>query len=389
MLDSALSRRYLLRAGFGALAAANADGIAKADRSGRNVLVCIYLFGGNDSNNMVVPLDDPQYAAYTSARGALAIPAGSLLEVTAKNQARYGFHPALSELRDLYASGALAIAANVGHMHQPMTRALLPPGGRSHLPGPLDSSLAFLPNGYATLGWAANLAGAKVTDAGHNVFTGFPGHGYSPNASLSLVSAGPAISAPGMRESLLRAAGASGLRTLFPDTGLGHELRQVAGLIAAAGSLGIHRQVYFVSLGGFGPTTTRQPDLFRELSGAMSAFHAATVELGMDRDVTTFTDTEFNRALKPDAQGFLAPAWGGHHFIMGDAVLGGDIYGAFPNMAPGSSDDADVRGVWIPGTSKHQYHATLAGWSGVPSADLSRLFPRLSAFSQPLLNFVA
>jgi uncharacterized protein (DUF1501 family) len=387
MLASALSRRYLLRAGFGALAAASTDGIAKADRTGRNVLVCIYLFGGNDSNNMVVPLDDPPYAAYTAARGSLAIPAGSLLEVTAKNQSRYGFHPALIELRDLYASGALAIAANVGHLQQPMTRALLP-SGRSHLPGPLDSSLAYLPGGYATLGWAANLAGAKVTDAGHNVFTCFRGHGYNPNASLSLVSAGPASLAPGMRESLLRAGGALRLNTMFPDTGLGYELRQVAGLIATAGSLGIHRQVYFVSLGGFG-LTARQPDLFRELSGAMSAFHAATVELGMDRDVTTFTDTEFNRALKPDAQGFLAPAWGGHQFVMGSAVLGGDVYGAFPNMDLGGSDDADLRGVWIPGTSKHQYHATLAGWSGVPSADLSRLFPRLSAFSQPLLNFVA
>ena len=383
MLESALSRRYLLRAGFGALAAASTDGIAKADRSGRNVLVCIYLFGGNDSNNMVVPLDDPQYAGYASARGGLAIPAGSLLEVMAKNQARYGFHPALFELRDLYASGALAVAANVGHLQEPMNRAL-----RSHLPGPLDSSLAFLPGGYATLGWAANLAEAKITDAGHNVFTGFPGHGNSSTASLSLVSAGPAISSQGMRESLMRAAGASGLRTLFPDTGLGHELRQVAGLIAAAGSLGIHRQVYFVSLGGFG-LTTRQPDLFRELSGAMSAFHAATIEIGMDREVTTFTDTEFNRALKPDAQGNLGPAWGGHHFVMGSAVLGGDVYGAFPNMAPGSSDDADGRGVWIPGVSKHQFHATLANWSGVASADLSRLFPRLSAFSQPLLNFVA
>src|ERR1700675_1932964 len=142
MANSPLSRRYLLRAGFGALAAASTGGIAKGDRSGRKVLVCIYLFGGNDSNNMVAPLDDPQYAAYAAARGSLAIPVNSLLEVKAKNQARYGFHPALSELRDLYLSGALAVAANVGHLQQPMTRALLPSGGRSHLPGPLDSSLA-------------------------------------------------------------------------------------------------------------------------------------------------------------------------------------------------------------------------------------------------------
>jgi uncharacterized protein (DUF1501 family) len=388
MLYSALSRRYVLRAGFGALAAANADGIAKADRSGRNVLVCIYLFGANDSNNMVVPLDDPQYSAYASARGNLAIPAGSLLEVTAKNQSRYGFHPALFELRDLYASGALAIAANVGHLHQPMTRAvLLPSGGRSHLPGLIDTSLAFLPGAHVTLGWAAQLAGATVTDPGHNVFTGFPGRDGRPNASLSLVSAGAPMATPGMRESLLR-AGHSPLNTTFPDTGLGHRMGQVAGLISAAGSLGIHRQVYFVSFGGFGLSTS-QPDLLGELSGAMRAFHAATVEMGMDREVTTFTDTEFNRTLKPDAQGVLGPAWGGHQLVMGSAVLGGDVYGAFPNMALGGPDDADFRGVWVPGTSKHQYHATLAGWSGVPSANLSRLFPRLSAFSQPLLNFVA
>jgi uncharacterized protein (DUF1501 family) len=388
MLESALSRRSLLRTGFGALAAASADGIAKADRSSRSVLVCIYLFGGNDSNNMFVPLDDPQYSAYAAARGSLAIPAGSLLEVKAKNQARYGFHPALFELRDLYASGALAVAANVGHLQQPMTRALLPTGGRSHLPGPLDSSLAFLPGGFATLGWAADLAGAKVTDPGHNVFTGFPGYQGRPTGGFSLVSAGTPISTPGTRESLMRAAGHSLLNTMFPDTGLGQGLRQVAGLIGTAGSLGIHRQVYFVSFGGFG-LSSWQPDLLGELSGAMRAFHAATVEMGMDREVTTFTDTEFNRTLKPDAQGILGPAWGGHQLVMGSAVLGGDVYGAFPNMALGGPDDADFRGVWVPGTSKHQYHATLAGWSGVSSANLSRLFPRLSAFSQPLLNFVA
>jgi uncharacterized protein (DUF1501 family) len=385
MLDSDVSRRSLLRTGFGALAAAST---AKADKSGRNVLVCIYLFGGNDSNNMVVPLDDSQYAAYAGARGTLALQAGSLLEVKARNQARYGLHPALSELRDLYGSGALAVAANVGHLQQPAIRALLPSGGTSQAPGPLDNSLAFLPQGHVTLGWAAKLAGASVTDAGRNVFTGFPGRNGRPTASLSLVSAGPPISIAGVRASLLRAAASapSSLSTVFPDTGLGHSLRQVAGLIPTAGGLGIHRQVYFVSFGGFGPTAW-QPDLFRELSGAMRAFHAATVEIGMDREVTTFTDTEFNRALKPDVHGFLGPAWGGHQFVMGSAVVGGDLYGAFPNMALGGPDDADVRGVWIPGTSKDQYHATLAGWSGAP--DLSRLFPRLSAFSQPLLNFVA
>ena len=384
-----VSRRSLLQAGFGALAAVGADGIARAD-SGRSVLVCIYLFGGNDSNNMVVPLDDPQYSAYARGRGSLAIPAESLLEVKAKNQARYGFHPALAELRDLYASGALAIAANVGHLHQPMTRAtLLPSGGRSLLPGPIDTSLAFLPGGHVTLGWAAQLAGATVTNPGHNVFTGFSGRDGRPNASLSLVSAGSPISNTEAQKTLWRAAASpSSLSTSFPDTGLGHRLRQVAGLISTAGSLGIHRQVYFVSFGGFG-LSAWQPDLLGELSGAMRAFHAATVEMGMDRQVTTFTDTEFNRTLKPDAQGSLGPAWGGHQLVMGSAVLGGDVYGAFPNMALGGPDDADFRGVWVPGTSKHQFHATLAGWSGVSSANLSRLFPRLSAFSQPLLNFVA
>jgi hypothetical protein len=83
-----------------------------------------------------------------------------------------------------------------------------------------------------TLGWAANLAGAKVADAGHNVFTGFPGFDGRPAASLSLVSGGPPISTPGMRETILLAAGHSRLSTIFPDTGLGHELGQVAELIA-------------------------------------------------------------------------------------------------------------------------------------------------------------
>jgi uncharacterized protein (DUF1501 family) len=75
--------------------------------------------------------------------------------------------------------------------------------------------------------------------------------------------------------------------------------------------------------------------------------------------------------------------------MMGDAVKGGDIYGAFPTLALQGPDDANNRGVWIPTTSIDQYGATLATWFGVTDpAKLASVFPNLANFNAPLPAFL-
>jgi uncharacterized protein (DUF1501 family) len=120
----------------------------------------------------------------------------------------------------------------------------------------------------------------------------------------------------------------------------------------------------------------------------MSACYAATQELGVDQQVTTFTESEFGRACQPSSGGGSDHAWGSHHLVMGGAVLGGEMYGQYPTLALNTTDDANNRGVWIPTTALDQYAATLAAWFGVGAASLSSVFPSLGNFAVKNLGFL-
>src|SRR6185369_6358615 len=180
--------------------------------------------------------------------------------------------------------------------------------------------------------------------------------------------------------------GGQALTTVFPNTSLGQQLLQVAKIIGVRSSLGVTRQIFFAYLGGF---DTHDKELVDQASGlqqvsqAMNAFYQATVELGVNQNVVTFTESDFGRTLQPSGGSTLGTdhAWGSHHFIMGDSVKGGDVYGTFPTQVLQGPDDANNRGVWIPTTSIDQYGATLANWFGVDPAKLGTVFPNLVNFA--------
>jgi uncharacterized protein (DUF1501 family) len=181
------------------------------------------------------------------------------------------------------------------------------------------------------------------------------------------------------------------LATVFPSSGLGNQLRQVAQIIQVRAALGLPRQIFFVSMGGYDTHSDQlsaQASLFSDLSQSMSAFYQATVEMGIAPQVTTFTMSEFGRTYQPDSTAGTDHAWGSHHLIAGGAVAGGNFYGTFPTLALGGPDDATSEGRWIPTTSLDQYGATLAQWFGVAPEDLTSIFPNLANFTSPTLNFV-
>ena len=120
----------------------------------------------------------------------------------------------------------------------------------------------------------------------------------------------------------------------------------------------------------------------------MNAFYQATVEIGVEPQVTTFTLSDFGRTFQPDSTSGTDHAWGSHHLMMGGAIAGGDFYGTFPTQVLGGPDDATNQGRWIPTTSLDQYGATLAQWFGVQPADLPSIFPNLPNFQNQTLNFV-
>jgi uncharacterized protein (DUF1501 family) len=181
------------------------------------------------------------------------------------------------------------------------------------------------------------------------------------------------------------------MTTVFPNNGLANQLKQVAQIISVRSALGLQRQIFFVSIGGFDTHSDQlnaHNNLYTQLSQSMNAFYQATAEIGAASQVTTFTLSDFSRTYSPDSTSGTDHAWGGHHMVMGGAVKGGDFYGTFPTLALGGPDDATSEGRWIPTTSLDQYAGSLASWFGVPTADLPTIFPNLPNFSNQLVNFL-
>jgi uncharacterized protein (DUF1501 family) len=184
---------------------------------------------------------------------------------------------------------------------------------------------------------------------------------------------------------------AAKLKTVFPTTSIGAQLQQVAEIIQVQSALGMRRQIFFASLGGFDTHTDEINThnlLYPQLSPALAAFYDALQELSMAENVTTFTESDFSRTLQPTSGGGSDHAWGSHHLVLGGAVKGGTVYGKFPQLILAGPDDADTRGRWIPSTSIDQYGATLSSWFGVPDSVLPTVFPNLPNFSSPKLSFL-
>jgi len=406
-------------------------------------LVCVFLFGGNDSNNMVIPYDTAGYNAYKTARGGLALAQGSLLPITPTSiGSPFAFHPRFTGLQSLFNNKNLAVLANVGTLVQPTTVTQFRKGGVmlpinlfSHSDQEAQMQSAILDRNADT-GWAGRTAdkiqaayGGNfpiiISLAGTNVFceglvaqaiqsngnptqllNGFGGGTDSNNrlsalqslltfdTGLSLIQAASTTTGNAIQNGqTLAAALATGtpLATVFPKNSyFANQLQQVAKIIQVRQALGLQRQIFFVSMGGFdthGGQLAQQDSLFNDLNQSLSAFYQATGEMGVASNVTTFTLSDFGRTYAPNSDG-TDHAWGSHHVIMGGAVKGGDFYGTFPTLAVNGPDDATGQGRWVPTTSLDQYAATLASWFGVAAADLPSVFPNLANFTTHTLGMM-
>jgi uncharacterized protein (DUF1501 family) len=399
-------------------------------------LVCIFLFGGNDANNLIVPTDTASYNAYAAARGSLAIPLAQLLPInpTVSDGHTYGLHPNCTGLQTMFENGQLAILANVGTLVGPVTRtsylnktAALPPQLFSHNDQQVQWQTS-IPDQPPRTGWGGRCAdlvfGANnssvsmnISLAGTNVYEVgqiIQPYSVSTSGAVGLTSVtGTRLQAvkdlialphdnlfeqtfSGMTEealanaALLSSAVASApvTQTIFPNTSLGSQLKMIAKLISVHSQLGHTRQIYFASVGGYdlhGAQLAPHANLLNELSGSFKAMYDTMVELGLGDSVTTFTASDFGRTLPTNGLG-SDHGWGSHALIAGGAVNGKRLYGTFPTLAINGPDDTGS-GRWIPTTSVDQYSATLASWFGVSDTDLSTVFPNLNRFASRDLGF--
>jgi uncharacterized protein (DUF1501 family) len=482
----------------GLLAAGSAQAALNPGQYG--ALVCVFLFGGNDAYNMVLPTDTASWNAYTATRnqapdsiallapGTAPVPGaaaaspsrlGGVLPIAPANaQGRsFALHPLLTNLRTLFDTDRrLAIVPNIGPLVLPTTKVQY--GQTSH-PKPLslfshndqqNTWMALGPEG-TTRGWGGRIGDMIAAGNSRAVFTAISAAGNAVwlsgdnvrqyqvgnsgairigadsngrvygstavatalnnvvanargshvfRADLASVAARSISAEETLRTALAPAnqapfgtpptAGTYNpandplLRYLNPLTGvqatnsLAQQLQVVARLIEAGmrGATGVTRQVFFVSMGGFDThdlQNRNQADLMARLNHALAYFDTTLGALNARNNVTTFTASDFGRTFTSNGDG-TDHGWGSHHFVMGGAVRGGDLYGRFPALAfknpnnnnfDGSADQLG-NGALLPERSVDQLGATLGAWFGVGSSDLLQVFPNLARFDTSARN---
>jgi uncharacterized protein (DUF1501 family) len=427
---------------IGALAADSSPADYKA-------LVCLFLYGGNDSNNMLIPTDNANYQLYATDRSVLALAQAGLLPISPKTYSdgrTWGLHPSMVEAQQLFANGNLALLANTGTLVQPVTLAqfkagtvALPPQLFSHADQQVQWQSSIPDQPFVT-GWGGRVAdmvnalntnpkiSMSVTVAGQNSFqVGRNVTQFSVGANGAALLNGTSGSSLAtsryateqkifnlQEQNLFEAAfggltvnsiadnqllntilaTATPLTTVFPANGIGPQMKLIARMIGIAPQLGLTRQVFFASLGGFDLHSDQLPahaTLFADLSQGLNAFSSATAELGVQNQVTAFTASDFSRTFNTNGSNNGTAGsdhgWGSHHMILGGAVAGGDIYGQVPLLELGGPEDTG-RGRWIPTTSVDQYAATLATWFGVSASNMPLVLPNLGRFATPNLGFL-
>ena len=402
-------------------------------------LVCIFLSGANDNHNTLVPLDAATHAEYLRIRGSIALPLAGLdaTELVPTNPwpdgRRMALNPGLAALKPLFDSGRLALAMNVGPMLGPLTLAQYnagigrPPGLFSHND---QQNTWRAGSSQSPTGWGGRIADLVLgNNATSGVFTAVTtggglflsgdratayqvGGGGSTQVSRVFGSdaatadikalmqqassnvfqeahAAVARSSINADLSLRTALAANPSPVVFPNTSLGGQLQVVARMMAARSTLGVKRQVFYVSVGGWDMhdnLIANHSGKLAEVANAMKAFYDATVTLGLANKVTTFTASDFGRTLANNGDG-SDHGWGSYHFVMGDAVQGQSWVGQLPTMAMNGPHDVGG-GRLLPNISVDQYAATLATWFGVSAANLPLVMPRIGLYGNTNLGFM-
>jgi uncharacterized protein (DUF1501 family) len=471
-------RQFLVHTGCGALSAAALvsglgrfaliDALAQSVPGDYKALVCVFLLGGNDANNVVIPYTN--YSDYSNVRGGaqFAIPQADLLQINPPSTPglTFGLNPRLGDafmtnpsLYDLWNSAltpprppAAAIVCNVGPLIFPVTRDQYRAGlGHPYQLLSHSDQQNLWQSAYATgprqTGWGgltaektggsggnfptiSSIAGVTVFSTGQNtrplvlspapttlgqslrllrmndqqaILDALTADGQDPMPTL--IRGAAQITQNALDVSIALGSSDPPLTTLFPNTSLGNQLKQVAkvmSFIKNTPSLGVNRQIFFALLGGFDThigqgqfgTNNGQLGLLSQVSQAIGSLYQATVELSLQNQVTIFTSSDFSRTFVPGGgQTGTDHAWGSHQFVVGGAVNGGNFYGQYPALVLGDVLDIEAgsgaRGRWIPTTSVDQYAATLANWYGLAASDRTLVFTNIGNFSPQTLDFMA
>jgi len=440
---STYSRRKILQHGSIAVAASSqlgwlASSAQAAPGQDYCAMVCILLAGGADSFNMLLPYDQNRYDTYASVRSDLALSRADILPLgyLGTDNQQFAVHPGLPETQRLFDANDLGFIANIGPLAEPTSRAdfdnnavQLPLGLFSHADqiavwqtatagqrvstgfggrvadivspgansGPVSMNISLagtnlFQTGADVTGYAMDaIAGVRrvagYDEAGSEIFTNALDSILAQNYTSPLrqsyaeqlrssIDAGAEVSAA--------LAAAPTLNTTFATEGLSAALAQVARVISVRQALGVSRQTFFITVGGWDHHDEVLQNQARMLPGidlGLSEFHAALTEMGLLEAVTTFTISDFGRTLTSNGRG-SDHGWGGHNIIMGGGVNGGQVFGEYPDLTPGGQLDVG-RGRYLPTTSVDEMYAELALWFGIARGEVSNVLPNIERFFNP------
>lgn len=451
-----LNRRKLFTglAGWGAVGLGSSLGLSSvashsAALPGYKALVVLHLNGGNDGNDMLVPMDGA-FGDYTRARESIALKTDALLPFARNHLGqKVGLNRAMAGLMPLFEREQLAFLINAGPLIQPSTvadvlngRVRVPPFLYSHpeqsqyvqgwmgdedpsgwagraieaIGNPMKAPLVSVDSGAPTLvlgqrsrmvnmnsrnsRWMGRADLTRPTDTWTQAVAAMT-RIQSPVTVENEYARSFRGSFDDAQELAIANERLPDPRGSFPDTDLGRRLRSVAKFLPYYRSAGASRQVFSVEWGQFDThsnqryssdsATMGQDPQLNELTSALIAFNEAVSGAGMASEVVLLVISEFGRTLDP-ASGYGSDhAWGNHWIAMGGPVRGGQMYGArFPLPVLGGADDVDPgrRGYWLPQIAGDQVAADVLTWLGVPAGALESVMPNLRNFTQKTVGFV-
>ena len=411
---------------------------AQSSLSSYKAVVVITLVGGNDGNNMLVPLDGERYSQYARSRPSLALPQGSLLPLSFGSAgANYGLHPSMPNLAKYFNAKEASIVANVGPLSAPATKAnllanpnLMPAALLNHAAGIAQwesASTGLLPS----TGWGGRVGDVlapqsgslpPVLDAGSaSIFT----VGNSVQAIAVQADSGPALavsaslnsaildianddanspnqivaqaaklrSRASKEQALLTQAQATGgaFKTIFPAQGFGLVMSTIANVIKGRAVIGASRQIFYCNQGDYDTHVgqlSAQASNLSELDTALGAFMSAMDELGLRDQVLVCTHSDFNRTMQANTSLGTDHAWGSHQLVLGGLSNGGQVAGTMPDLELGGAHDiaSSGQGIWIPTTSVTQMTGGIGSWMGLTATQLASVFPDLINFGNQVVS---
>ena len=365
-------------------------------------LVCLFLAGGNDSFNMLVPRETSAYAQYTTARADLALTPEDLIAINPIGQPGYYVHGGMPEVASLFENGQASFVANVGTLIEPVANRTqvaqnlrrLPLGLYSHS-DQIEQWQTSIPHARSGIGWGGRMAdilrdtnssqvvpmqisldGSNVWQTGNDVAE----YSITPNGAVALSGYNAAWQQYQDLQNAMSTAVDSQLAQqysnllsqtfnqrkkqaldayqifatasapplppgiTFPNTYLGQRLAMIARTIQGRNALGAVRQTFFVQRGGWDhhdEVLSTQGAMLPEVSAAIGAFHAAMLAMGLQDQVCLFTGSDFGRTLTSNGRG-SDHAWGGNQLVVGGGVQGKRIFGQYPSLLTNPESGPEV-----------------------------------------------